>query len=325
MTGARCGLIAAVCAQVIAALWGRPSAAQAVTLRPGLLVDPARRVAYVMAPGGRIAAVDLGTGVTRWSSSDGAMPLALVGDRLIALVEPRTAGNRFELAALNTKENGTRTVQGAVELPAGVRVSIGQSLAGTFSTVARPSGGNVIVSWSFVPARLARGMLGPEDSLARRGEKRIGRPGPIRGALSMNPATGNVRQLDTTAVPALLPPQWIIPRKDLIAAAAATQYLSVDGRHVLASELVGDDRVWDKYRWTIYERASGRRLGELRTYLSFSPFLVQDSLVVFETTPFGRRGEGEQPAKLRAVSVVTGAEVWGVEVRELVYRGPVPP
>ena len=82
--------------------------------------------------------------------------------------------------------------------------------------------------------------------------------------------------------------------------------------------------MWDKYRWTIFQR-SGQRVGEIRSHISFSPFVVRDSLVVFETKPYARAGQAPEPAKLRAVSVAGGREVWSVQVREIVYRGSYPP
>ena len=72
------------------------------------------------------------------------------------------------------------------------------------------------------------------------------------------------------------------------------------------------------------ESASGRKVGETRSHIAFAPFVVRGSVLVFETTPY-IRGRDVQPAKLRGVDLGTGRETWGVEVREVVYRGPVPP
>jgi hypothetical protein len=51
---------------------------------------------------------------------------------------------------------------------------------------------------------------------------------------------------------------------------------------------------------------------------------VNDSVIVFETTPYVANGK-EEPAKLRGVDLRTGRETWSVEVREVEYRGPMPP
>jgi hypothetical protein len=116
----------------------------------------------------------------------------------------------------------------------------------------------------------------------------------------------------------------LAPGQRVSKAGAARQFESADGRHVLASERTGDDLTWDKYRWTVFERATQRQVGEMRTHVSFAPFVVSDSTLIYETTPF-TRGKDEEPAKLRAVSLTNGAPVWAVEVREIAFRGPFPP
>src|SRR5712692_12018553 len=120
-----------------------------VALRQGVVVDPAKGVAFVMTPEGGIAAVDLATGTARWTSGDAAQPLALVGNVLVSQVE--APGGRLELVALN-RESGARVAQGGVDLPVGVRASLGETLEGTFTAGVRPSAGTAIVTWTFVPA-----------------------------------------------------------------------------------------------------------------------------------------------------------------------------
>jgi hypothetical protein len=321
-------------AMVMAAGLFLPTAARAqrdttagVALRPGLVIHPGQGVAYVMAAAGGIAAVDLTSGATRWTSSEGGRPLALVGSVLLAQVDPKSAGNHLELVGLNTRERGARTVRSTVTLAPGVRVSLGETLQGDFSLDARPVGGDVLLNWSFVPVP-RQGMPDPVDTLdVLRLKGRTGRPARVRGALRMNLATGQTKRVDTATVPEPPTKRWILPpgEKLVAAGAATTQYESADGRHIVASERLDDDRVWAKYRWTVYERGSGRRLGEFRTHLSFTPFVVRDSLLVYETTPYAVGSEEGQPAKLRAINLTTGQEAWSVAVRETVYRGPFPP
>lgn len=330
-----------------------PAAAQAddpsdgIELRPGLLIHPTLDVAYVMTPEG-VAAVDTKTGNKQWTSSAAAKPLTLVRNLLISQAKTGLALNRLELLGLDTQGRGSTSLRGVADLPAGVKVSIGETPEGTFELAARPAGNAVAFRWEFEPVALhgrdnerekvtARPAPGRDQIQPARENLMLRQPQsetPNAGALSMNLSTGAVtRRQDSVAESAALlasieqTPQRVLFASEKMAAAppAATQYVSADGRHVMASERVGDERVWDKYRWTVYERATGRRLGEFRTHLSFNPFVVRDSLVIFETTPFVRRGEQPEPAKLRAYSLATGREAWSVEVREIVYRGPYPP
>jgi hypothetical protein len=297
------------------------AAPRAGILRPGLIVDAVAGVGYVMAPNGGVAAVDLTSGATRWTSTAGAKPLALVGNLLVAQAQPRTQSNRLEVVRLRTQERGELASRDTVVLPAGVQVSVGETIHGEFDLRAEPAGADVILHWRFVPAP-KRGMEEP-DTLTR-AQAAPARPVIRRGALRVRVATRGVTILDTNRVAPPREPPWIVPTEGKVAGAAAQQYESADGRHIAASERVGDDRVWEKYRWTVYTRA-GQRLGELRSHISFTPFVVRDSLVVFETTPYERAGAAPEPAKLRAFSLTSGREVWSVPVRENVYRGPYPP
>src|SRR5688572_2191690 len=111
------------------------AAQQRVALREGILVHPTQNVAYVMTPEGGVAAVELGSGAVRWTSSAAAKPLALVGNRLVSQVEPKTAAakDNLELAVLNVQERGATIVRNAADLPDNVRVAVAETLDGKFS------------------------------------------------------------------------------------------------------------------------------------------------------------------------------------------------
>jgi hypothetical protein len=97
---------------------------------------------------------------------------------------------------------------------------------------------------------------------------------------------------------------------------------------VLSSLRVADDPAWDKYLWTIFERESGRRVGEMRMHLRYVPFFVEGTRVIYQTPPYERR-EGpsmrQEPPQLRAADLGSGAEVWHQPVRDTVDREPPPP
>lgn len=308
-------------------------ASDGVELRPGLLIHPTLDVAYVMTPGG-VAAVDIATGNKQWTSNAAALPLALAGNLLVSQVEPRGFTNRLEVVALDVRRRGEPAVRGTIELPEDVKVVVGESPEGTFLLEARTAADSVRLDWSFERVPL-RGLieesevpgLAASPGAQTLGQERSQREARITsGGLRLSLSTGAMTRQEGAALGAL-------ERKVRVAALLServaddgeTRYASADGRHILASARVADDRVWDKYRWTIYERSSGRRLGEFRTHLAFNPFVVRDSNVIFETTPFVLRGAPPEPAKLRAYSLRSGRETWNVEVRELVYRGPYPP
>jgi hypothetical protein len=278
-------------------------------------VHPELGVVYVTNKEGRIEAVGLARGETRWTTATEAKPLAVIGDVLVAQLQPRRPTNTLEFAMLNTRGAGVANVRFArIALPAEVRVSTQETLQGEFLTGARGVANNVIVSWEFIP-HPARGMLDPEDTV---------KPRVARGTLALNPSTGVIAARTAEASIPAGPRAYKLTARERVQRDSGSQFISPDGRHVLVSQRIADDRTWDNYRWTVYQR-DGARLGETRTHLAFAPFAVQDSLLLFVTEPFARRGEPEQPVKLRAVSLESGKEIWSKEIRDTKFRGPFPP
>jgi hypothetical protein len=302
-----------------------------VSLREGLVVQPSRNVAYVMTTDGGIASVNLSSGTVDWISSAAAKPLTVAGNQLVSQVEPKSAAaqRRLEVVGLNLDQNGTPATHGVIDLPLTVRVSVGESVHGRFAASAYPSNNSAILTWDFKPAQLG-GMPPPRVTVGQGAppltlHQTLGKSGEIRFSLTSGQMT-NLTPPNNGAPPASPPPPSLTPvPTEKIDGAPPTQYLSADGRFIVATERIGDDRVWDKYRWIVYERGSKLRVGEIRNHLSFAPFVVSDSVIVFETTPYQRAGEDSQPAKLRGLSLQTGKEVWSVPVREVVWRGPMPP
>jgi outer membrane protein assembly factor BamB len=294
-----------------------------VSLRPGIIFDLNDNVAYVMTPEG-VMAIDIQSGAKRWTSSAATKPLALVGNLLVSQVEPKTVGSSLEVVVLNTQERGAVTVRSTTLLPSDVRVSTGQTLEGTFLLEAQPTPGNVVLIWNFQRLPI-RGMVeDPDDTETTAPGQRRAVQSISGGAFEMNLATGAVTRTDISSRSAMKTREWILNANEKIARAGAVQYESSDGNHVLSSERVANDAVFQKYLWTIFDRTSGNRLGEFRSHLSFSPFVVRGLTVFYETTPYIHAGKAE-PAKLRAVNLGTGQESWSVEVRELAFRGAYPP
>jgi len=128
------------------------------------------------------------------------------------------------------------------------------------------------------------------------------------GTLRIDIATGAASEAASPNEPDR--PTWAIPASE-IDPSAATQYASANGRHILTTERVADDAERNKYRWTVTERTSGARVGELQTHTAFAPFVARGSVIVFETTPY-TVGDNEQPAKLRGFDPNTLARLAGM-------------
>ena len=82
--------------------------ASAFELRPGVVVDPAGGVAYLMRPGGGIEKVSLTSGELLWTTQEAAKPLALFGDLLIAQVDGTAAADALEIVLLDAQQGGER-------------------------------------------------------------------------------------------------------------------------------------------------------------------------------------------------------------------------
>lgn len=295
----------------------------------GLLIDPARELAYLMRPGGGVEAVNLADGSIVWSNDLAARPLALSGDLLISQTQTAEQGSRLGIVILNVADGGRRTVTDSVSLPSNVRVSVDEMLTGAFTTQAHVIGQDAYITWDYT-LRPRTGAWQPEDSDSQKESGR--RPDTFqrsRGALLVNIASGVLSTLEYEDLPEAAIPKPAKPDpKDLLDGVPQPQYLSADGKHVLTSQRIADEKAWEKYRWMVYDGTTGDAIGSFRCHLSRAPFMVVGSHIVFQTGPYARRIDQtmvDEPLKIRAVDLGTGQEIWSREVRDTKYRGPFPP
>ena len=309
----------------------QPPPAAPVELRPGVVVDPARRVVYVMNPKGGIDALRLDRGGVLWHSEQAARPLAVAGAVLVAQIEAPAPNNQLRMRTLDARTGRSRQII-THALPEGTRATVVGNVQGAFNIQAIASGTEATLAWEFVDRPLQGVKPGALDVDAP--------PAAERAAAAKAPAalpttTGVVRiDLSSGAAsavpgdkPALAPRRADVAPEARMPGVTGEQFLSADGRHVLTSERVGDDSVWEKYEWTVFERASARRLGSLRDYRSHAPFMVVGTTIFYETGPYERRTEKgliSEPLRLRAVDLTKGAQIWAREIRDTTYRGPFP-
>ena len=315
----------------------QPGAAPAQTalgpfvMRPGVVVAADRSVLYLMRPGGGIDAVDVSSGRSLWHVDDAAQPLRVSGDLLVALAdglktEPASAVDQpyLDVVFLGTRDGLRR---GALRLPLPDRVwsSVDDGPGRSLKVAATVEQGDVIISWVTEENELTG--VAPGD--AANAPARIPRAAAAAkqsGAFRINVASASAQALPATssAVEALA--RAPISDGPRLPGVSGTQYLSSDGRHVLASERAGSDE-WNKYRWVIYS-LSAIRLGELRSAFPQAPFFVAGTKLVFEGRPFVRLVDNQverEPLKVRAVDLATGSEVWSVALRDTTFNGPFPP
>jgi hypothetical protein len=303
-------------------------------LRPGVIVDVAKGRAFVMTPEGGIDAVGLANGNTLWSTKEAAKPLGLAGDHLVSQAEPAPGADALQIVALNSAD-GAPVLRAQKPLGApGVVPSVARTLNGEFVAAAEPSGGDVRVSWHYRHTA-KRGF--PEGTVEKI-QPRRGRltpaaapaaPAPSQGAFLLDLRTGRTTELHAAAAaaPRAAPMARTLAAPDRIAGLAGPQFASADGRSIMTSARTGDDRVWDKYTITIYDRATGNRLGEFKSHVSMAPFVVSDHRLLYVTRAYSRRtdtGVVNEPDKLRAVDLQTGMELWSHPIRDPSPSGPHP-
>ena len=309
-----------------------PGGQNAVELRPGVLIDTGRRVAYVMHPKGGIDAIGLARGELQWHSDAAAKPLALAGNVLVAQVEPARQTNQLTVAALDAR-SGKRTTSGSLPVTDGAQVTIDDTAEGSFAIRARATPREAMLSWEYSrfplqgdQAGRSRGRDGARHARGQRraasnsaGHAGIGRQSEIRPHLGTARRRGgrdgshaSTRRRASSRAPGI--GLWRAVRV---------------GRRPSHSEQparFGRPHVgqipMDRLR--ARDGEAGRIASRLPVTRAVRGGRRADRVQV---GPYVRRTAGglvEQPLQIRAVSLATGNEQWSRPVRDTTYRGPLP-
>jgi hypothetical protein len=315
-------------------------------LSPGIVVDTDRSEAYVMSPAGGIVALDLAQGTPMWHSREAAKPLTVSGDLLVSQAEPVQSDQALRIVSLNTRAGGASVAKAEVPLPSGVQPMIERAAHSAFNTFAQPIADDAAISWEFVQEPLrgippgamevlpgeevppqAYAMPLEADVIPTVAEEPGGGPTIVRATVRLNPVDGTVTAVEAAHETAAAAAVLADSAPTTVPGIPEPQFLSADGRHVMSSERT-DESAWDKYVWTIFERESANRLGQIRAHVSYAPFFVTDSRVVYQTDPYALRiGDNlvEEPLQIRAVDLQTGERLWSQPVRNTTDRTPPPP
>jgi len=306
-----------------AALLMAPLPAKAVELIPGVVVDPAKGRLFLMRPDSAVEAVGVSSGKTLWMTRAAAKPLA-VSDGMVLSQTEQPRENQLNLVVLDA-EGGKPVMQDKISLPAGVIPRITNTMTERFSARSFVVGGEFYVSWAH-QALLPRGERPTDEDSAVPPPARGGQRST--GAFKLNAVTKDLRVLAPADLPRIPQSTEVAKLMSTTPGAPSTRRLSADGRHTAAAVRVADDRTWDKYRWTLFDNKTGKEIGEISSHLAQAPFMVVDSVVVFETAPYSRRVDQrveDEPLKVRAVDLKSHRELWSRPVRDTAYRGPLPP
>ena len=118
-----------------------------------------------------------------------------------------------------------------------------------------------------------------------------GPPVPFPRKVRVGPCWITERERPSTSIRGLQPSdrrQRQLPRppaSDRIPGFPGLQFASADGRDIMGSKRMGDDRIWDKYTLTVYDRAGKSRVGEFRSHVAMAPFVVTDHRIPSRPEP----------------------------------------
>lgn len=286
--------------------------AAGISLGSGVVVDPGQRRAWVAAPEGRIAAVDLADGSLRWNGPALGHPLALLEPGLLVALQPEARGV-WPLAWVDP-ESGAVGARFSVAMPAEVLASLEALPSQHFEVFVQPVDGGVELHW-FSQRWAFRGARLEEDEGIR----------SEQGVVRVDAASS--RALSIAAEPRR-------PRIDLdagtrIVGLAEPQFRSADDQHLMLRTPVSDDSLGQRWSWQIHQRSNGRELAQVLLPEAAAPWLIAGEQLLWIARPLIVRDAGgtpvELPARLVAVGLGDSAELWSVALRDPVFRGSLPP
>ena len=307
----RCCVI--VCATFLATI--APSIAR-VAMNPfeltsGVVVDPASGVIYAMNPQYGIDAIEASSGKLRWSSNASAKPLALSGVKLLAQGDPSGNGSTLPIMIIDAK-TGTLLKKVEIGLPPGVAASVDRMMESSFTDGARLEQDVALVWWTYSYHKVS-GIAGP-------------------GPISTRTSSGGARiDLQTGHLESIGPEE---AAKQRAAASPSPKFqgagfASSDGEFLLDAESTGADASGIlRYRWRIRSVDGHGMIAEVTMPTSAAPFTVVDSVLIYISSPSGRRVGGafvQEPLQLRAIDIKSGTERWKRPIRDTNFHGVLPP
>lgn len=330
--------------------------AGALLVRRGAFIHQARNAMVVAKPNGTVDAVDLASGRTLWTADDAASPLGLDDRYVVAQVEQIPADSHLRVAVLDAQD-GRKISEASIELPANVRALVQDELGESFRAAAERDGATFVISWFYqfrpIEAVAERSARHPASTLVSGTVRILADSGRIVGAAASTVDSVPDRWRSYGSAPR---PPWhagdvlanveggrggpltlkrskvmtaeVLPDR-ILSKQAVSALASVDERHLLAAERVGEGGVDDpEYRWRIFNLESGEQIAEFRRDVSAAPFFLSNDNVVFESAAHGFLSGGvwvEEPLAIQAIRASSGSPAWNCTLRDLSYRGPVPP
>jgi hypothetical protein len=323
--------------------------ARAFEFAQGVIVDGLHSVVYISNSEARIDAVSLSNGAMIATSTRGAKPLLLYDDVLLAGAQDRI--DALSVVGLTTKDLKPK-FELELPLPSRVRMS-------SFYLGARIDDNEIIVQWRTIrrslsaiptrePADVTTGFARIDPATGRLIAAEEGEP-PVRPTPQFEiPATVQKLADDGRLASPLCPVDNLVAAlqyveengekrtilrrwskdigesmraESLFGSEFTFRNFSRDCRHLLASKEM------DGWIWHIYSTVTGQQVAEIHNPLPGPEFFVSGSNLIYQS-PAGGQAIAERlridPARLVAIDLNDGKELWARPIGETTYVGPYP-
>jgi len=282
-------------------------------LKDGVVVDQNRDAIYISNKESMVQGLDALTGKSKWKSRVKGRPLFISGNRLFVQVRKDKPVSELEIVELNLDRDAVVEGETTLQLPKTVSNVFMESPEGAFYINLYMVKEDVILEWAY------RHYIGGAymDENERQKEK-----GYFYFDGSFNP-------VKFSDLPKNFKKNPISPsRKDGIVEASGQQFFSADKKHILVSSFVSKPGVEKNYRWIIYDRNTIKMIGKYRNNVSFTPFIVRNSTLIFKKPfyeVFNKREVKKSPLQLVWYHLQRQRVLFNIEIFDTEYRGLTPP
>lgn len=290
-------------------------------LNEGVVINTIRNEVYVTTPDNKTEALSLLTGQSLWITQDNMKPLVVANGKLLCQGRVPNQPGKLALYSLDVAQKGKPSLFTTTELSPNVKNNFIRSDNSSFTLQAATSGTTTYFLWEYT------GTVKQDnpDSMMISQDKTIIEKGVLR---NQSPNKLLVKITESQFPKNLLHRSILADQQGLIPELRATpQFISKDEKHIMSSEKVNSDSVFNNYRWQIYNKDTKRKVGEIADYRSYAPFCVIGKILIYESGPYIHRVGNEVreiPHQLIAIDLDTGKQIWVKQIIDFVYRGPYP-
>lgn len=324
-----------------------------VALSPGVMIDLETGTAFISQPtkpsdeesgqaSGGIAAVNIESGHVTWENPSILLPLQVTETSKL-LGAGRSDADTGGVLPLCVVDEGTGAIDRTINVPLKRDASISpMAIAqGVFNLSVRTEGDEAIVGFNYQAADYFRALPPFEgDQDAQNGGLQPAAVGVANlgsekssGAFKVNLSSGDVESIEGPDVAPIIRPRVTVqaggPSEMPIADVDLPQFLSADGRHVIAKERTkGAEK---RYAMQVFDRESQQKLGQFASDQAIVPFIVRanDDLiqVIIEWDASFEMEEGNVvpvPPRVQAIDLGSGNPIWAHAVADRQFRGQLP-